>query len=128
MSGFNGNGVSSNPQYLSATGTSTTGDLHISTSNATEVESGGVNVSGITDDIDGNLRNATTPDIGADEGSFIFGDLTAPSISYTIISNLTGTSAPATLSVTITDRSGVKTTSGTSHGYIIKNVQMPTRL
>lgn len=41
--------------------------LHINTSVATQAENGGTPIIGITDDFDGNLRNATTPDIGADE-------------------------------------------------------------
>ena len=41
--------------------------LHINTGVATQAENGGTPIIGITDDFDGNLRNATTPDIGADE-------------------------------------------------------------
>lgn len=45
--------------------------LHIRTDRATPVESFGLPIAGITTDFDGDLRNATTPDIGADEGVFI---------------------------------------------------------
>jgi hypothetical protein len=41
-------------------------DLHIPAGTATRLESGGAAV-GVTDDIDMDMRNATTPDIGADE-------------------------------------------------------------
>lgn len=41
--------------------------LHISTSVTTVAENGGTPVSGFVDDFDGNTRNVTTPDIGADE-------------------------------------------------------------
>ncbi len=41
--------------------------LHISTSLTTVAENGGTPIPGFTDDFDGNTRNATTPDIGADE-------------------------------------------------------------
>ena len=41
-------------------------DLHIPAGTATRLESGGAAV-GVTDDIDLEARNATTPDIGADE-------------------------------------------------------------
>jgi hypothetical protein len=41
-------------------------DLHIPAGTATRLESGGAAV-GVTDDIDLETRNATTPDIGADE-------------------------------------------------------------
>jgi photosystem II stability/assembly factor-like uncharacterized protein len=54
-----------NPQFIDPNV-----DLHISTSIPTPVEAGGTTVAGITTDIDGNLRGGT-PDIGADEGTFI---------------------------------------------------------
>jgi subtilisin-like proprotein convertase family protein len=41
--------------------------LHISTTTPTVVESGGASIATYTDDYDGDVRNATTPDIGADE-------------------------------------------------------------
>ncbi|MGC4101556.1 PKD-like domain-containing protein [Ferruginibacter sp.] len=51
--------------------TATTGTgasfLHINVATPTVTESAGISVSGITDDIDGDVRNATTPDLGADE-------------------------------------------------------------
>jgi hypothetical protein len=58
------NSVSGNPQFTSTT------DLHINPSVGTVVESAGTPIAGITIDIDGDTRNATTPDIGADEGTF----------------------------------------------------------
>lgn len=112
LAGLNASGMSTNPQFINPTGTAATVDLHISTSAATEVESGGTAISGLTDDFGSQARNATTPDVGADEGNFVFGDLTPPIISYTPFSNLTGTSAPSTLSVTILDKSGVRSSSG----------------
>lgn len=45
-------------------------DLHLDTTIATALESGGAPLAGITTDFDGDGRNATTPDIGADEGAF----------------------------------------------------------
>jgi hypothetical protein len=57
--------VSFNPQFVSET------DLHIRTDIKTYVENAGVPVAGVTTDFDGATRNATTPDIGADEGNFI---------------------------------------------------------
>ncbi|MEK7414905.1 MAG: hypothetical protein AAB263_16445, partial [Planctomycetota bacterium] len=62
-SGLDLNSFSQNPQYNSTT------DLHINPAIGTPVESGATPVS-ITVDYDGNTRNATTPDIGADEGTF----------------------------------------------------------
>lgn len=45
-------------------------DLHIPVGASTLAESNAAPIAGITDDIDADLRNATTPDIGADEGNF----------------------------------------------------------
>ena len=54
--------ISANPQFVSST------DLHIDTSGAaTPIENVGQPLAAVTNDIDGDLRNATTPDIGADE-------------------------------------------------------------
>lgn len=55
------------PQYLTPNGNASTGDLHINPALQTPVEGNGVNITGITDDIDGNVRASLTPeDIGAD--------------------------------------------------------------
>lgn len=41
--------------------------LHLNPAVATVAESGGANIAAVTTDFDGDTRNATTPDIGADE-------------------------------------------------------------
>jgi len=82
--------------------------LHINPANGTQIESGGANIATFTTDYDGDTRNATTPDIGADEGSFIYTDLTAPNISYTPLGN-TLVGSNQILTATITDPSGVPT-------------------
>jgi trimeric autotransporter adhesin len=84
-----------------------TPNLHI-TSGPTLLESGGVPISGITIDFDGDIRNVSTPDIGADEFTGTPLDLFAPSIVYTPL-NFTCTFANRTLTATITDPSGVPT-------------------
>ena len=69
------NSFQGNPQFLNPTGTSVTGDLHINTSLATLAESGAINIAGLTDDFDGDIRfgnagyagTGGAPDIGADE-------------------------------------------------------------
>jgi hypothetical protein len=65
--------VTENPPFLSttgpATGTATT-FLHINPALGTLVESAGAPIAGYTDDFDGDTRNGTTPDLGADEGTF----------------------------------------------------------
>jgi Putative metal-binding motif len=83
--------------------------LHIKTTIATQVESGGAPAPGVTDDFDGQGRNASTPDIGADEINGIALDLTGPVITHTQIASscLTGS---RTLTATIVDAvSGVPT-------------------
>ncbi|MBK9464145.1 MAG: HYR domain-containing protein [Chitinophagaceae bacterium] len=103
--------VTENPPFLSTTGSSAN-FLHINTAIATQVESAATPVAGITDDYDGDVRNVTTPDIGADEGNFILLDLTAPGISYTNLPN-TLCAADVALSAVIADASGVNTVAGT---------------
>lgn len=60
------NSIREEPPFLSTTGSSAQ-FLHIDPAVPTQIESGGIPVAGITDDFDGDVRNATTPDIGADE-------------------------------------------------------------
>ncbi len=62
------NSIDENPTFVSTTGSAGT-FLHINTSVATQIESGGSPVAGLTDDFDGDTRNVSTPDIGADEFS-----------------------------------------------------------
>ncbi|GGD14845.1 hypothetical protein GCM10011343_02330 [Flavobacterium orientale] len=60
------NSVTEDPTFVSTSGAS--GQfLHINTTVGTLIESGGIPIAGVTDDFDGDLRNETTPDIGADE-------------------------------------------------------------
>jgi hypothetical protein len=96
---------SENPPFLSTVGSSAN-FLHIDTTVATQLEGGGAPISGITDDFDGNTRNASTPDVGADEFAGTPLDLVGPSITYTPFGN-TSFTTNRTLSVTITDLSGV---------------------
>lgn len=60
------NSKTENVPFASTTG-SNSNYLHISTSVTTVVENGGTPIPGFTDDFDGQTRNVTTPDIGADE-------------------------------------------------------------
>lgn len=61
--------VTENPPFISTVG-SNAGFLHIANAAVTLLANGGIPVAGITDDYDGNARDAATPDIGADEFSF----------------------------------------------------------
>ena len=70
------------PTFLSTIGANAN-FLHINPAVATHLESGGTPIAGITDDFDGDTRNASTPDVGADEFSGI-------SLAYNAdLSNLT---------------------------------------
>jgi Putative metal-binding motif/Secretion system C-terminal sorting domain len=101
--------VEENPTWLSTVG-SNANFLHINTTIATQIESGGATIAGITTDFDGDTRNATTPDIGADEFAGVPADLTGPAITYTALANSCSTGDAALNGVTITDASGVPTT------------------
>ena len=89
-------------------------NLHINGTAATLVESSAQPVAGITTDFDGDVRNVNTPDVGADEGTFTAGpDIQGPAITYTNLTN-TGFLTNRTLTVNISDRTGINTTTGTS--------------
>lgn len=115
--------VEENVNFASLTG-SNSNYLHINAALATQLESGAVNVSGITTDFDSHIRFGNTgypggsagfptggsaPDIGADEFSGIFLDLSAPIISYSVLGS-TCLFSNRTLSATITDLGGIPTT------------------
>ena len=55
------NSISGDPLFISNT------NLHIDSSGSSPCNAAGRPIAGITTDIDGNTRNATTPDIGGDE-------------------------------------------------------------
>ncbi|MBS0646238.1 MAG: hypothetical protein JSR97_06570, partial [Verrucomicrobia bacterium] len=59
------NSVSVNPQFINPTGTASTVNLHLQ--NYSPLNAMGTPITGITTDYDADTRNATTPDIGADE-------------------------------------------------------------
>ncbi|MCX6324985.1 MAG: Ig-like domain-containing protein [Sphingobacteriales bacterium] len=60
------NSIDVNPSFLSTT-CGNANFLKINTVIATQLEGGGAPVGGITDDFEGDARNGSTPDIGADE-------------------------------------------------------------
>ncbi len=115
--------VSGNPPFLSTTGSDAT-FLHINPAIPTQVESGGIPIAGITTDFDGNTRDASNPDIGADEGSFTINDISGPSIAYTALQN-TGCLTGASLSANITDASDVNVTAGTKPRLYFKRSSDP---
>ncbi|UOK43677.1 MULTISPECIES: T9SS type A sorting domain-containing protein [Flavobacterium] len=98
--------VSENPSFVSMVGTSPD-FLHVNTTVATQIEGGGTNVALVTEDFDGNIRHASTPDIGADEFTGVPLDLTKPVITLT--ADTTCSIGTRTVSATITDASGIPT-------------------
>ena len=111
--------VTENPNFVSTTGANAN-YLHISTATPTQLESGGTPIAGITDDYDGETRNASTPDIGADEFNGAAIDGNPPTISYTAFGNTTSTDN-RTIAVTITDASGVAGGANSPRIYFRKN-------
>ena len=107
--------ITENPTFVSTTG-SNANFLHIDTAVATQIESGASPVPGITDDFDGNVRNVTTPDIGADEFTGVLADFTAPTISHTA-PVATCFEGSRIISATITDASGIPTGIGSPVVY-----------
>jgi hypothetical protein len=99
--------VTENPSFVNST--TPPYDLHINPAIPTQTESAGTPIATVTVDYDGNLRNATTPDIGADEFAGTPLDLVSPTIVYTPLLNTASTSS-RTLVSSITDAgSGVPT-------------------
>lgn len=113
------NSVTENVPFLSTVGANVN-FLHIDPTVATQAESGGANITGFTDDYDGNVRQGnpgyagtgTSPDIGADEGNFILLDLTSPSITHTQV-GFTCSTGDRVISASITDATGVPLSGGT---------------
>ncbi|MBL0358155.1 MAG: hypothetical protein IPP72_15370 [Chitinophagaceae bacterium] len=98
------NSVTENPPFLS-TACGNANFLKINTVVATGAESGGANIAGITDDFEGDVRNATTPDLGADE------------FTGTPLPLCTGTPAAATITGAAAVCSGLGTTLSLSTTY-----------
>ena len=108
-----------NPSFASTTGSSST-FLHFAASTNTLAESGGSNVSGITADFDGDVRQGnggyagagTAPDIGADEFE---GNNPAPAITGASITPSTNQCTALSRAVSCT----ATTPSGTITGVVI---------
>lgn len=111
---------SEDPEFQSTVGASAN-FLKYKVSSPKQIESGAVNIGGITDDYFGTVRQGnfgyggtgSAPDLGAWELEGIGLDLTGPSISYTTLTNTSCLLDRTLSSVTITDGSGVNTTAGT---------------
>jgi hypothetical protein len=112
--------VTENPAFLS-TAAANANFLHINAATPTQLESGAVNIAGITDDFDGDIRqgnpgyggSGSAPDVGADEFNGIAVDLAPPVISYTLLGNEVVAATRNLANVTVTDASGVNIAPGT---------------
>jgi trimeric autotransporter adhesin len=107
--------------FLSLTGSSPT-FLHIDPAIPTQAEAGGIPIAGITSDYDGDTRNVTSPDIGADEGVFTIADLSPPTIAYTPLSITCSLGNRALNGVNITDATGTSTGARRPRVYYKKGV------
>jgi trimeric autotransporter adhesin len=88
-------------------------DLHLKNNVATQCEKGSKTIASISQDYDGDTRGAL-PDVGADEFAGITVDIASPDIQYTVLTNSSvAASRTLTAFATITDPSGVNTTTGT---------------
>lgn len=119
--GQDANSIAFDPQLINPTGTAATVDLHISPTNPTPIEGAGILVASVTNDFDGQTRASLTPvDIGADAGNFVPLDVSAPIITYTSLGNTTSTTN-RTLTVTITDATGVDSGANAPRIYFKKS-------
>ncbi len=103
---------SENPTFQSTTGADAN-FLNINTNIPTQLESGAATISGVTTDFAGTTRNVSTPDVGAYEFAGTLLDLLAPTISYSNLTNGIVESTRAVSGFSITDVTGVNTTTGT---------------
>ncbi|MFN7944976.1 MAG: immunoglobulin domain-containing protein [Blastocatellia bacterium] len=85
------------PLFINPTGSASTVNLHISTTQCSPAADAAAPISGLTNDFDNDTRHAATPDIGADEFS------TGPPLIVTPPMNQTGCATqPVTFSVAAT--------------------------
>lgn len=111
--------VSEAPNFVGAGATPP--NLDINPTIASQLESGGMALAAITTDINGVTRSSTTPDIGAYEFAGIALDLTPPAISYAALGNQTAAAATALTGVTVSDASGINTTTAKPRAYYKKS-------
>ncbi|MBS1744113.1 MAG: hypothetical protein JST81_13860, partial [Bacteroidetes bacterium] len=111
--------VAENPPFLSVSGGSSN-FLHINTATSTQIESGAAPIATFTDDFDGDTRNVSTPDIGADE----FNGVAAVVVSINSISiNPTGNlCSPALRTVTANTTAGNSAITTVTINYSLNGV------
>ncbi|CAN5873350.1 hypothetical protein BH11BAC7_BH11BAC7_16470 [soil metagenome] len=94
--GQDGNSQNSNPQFINATGTNATVNLHIAAAIPTWIEGTGTPIGSVLIDYDGQTRSSFSPtDIGADAGNFF--SFLPPTLGvYPATSIIAGTNATIT--------------------------------
>ncbi len=100
--------VSENPPFISTSG-ATSNFLDINPAVLTQVESGGVPISGITTDFAGKVRNSSSPDIGAWEGNFLKADNVQPVILNSGFTGPPCSYTTRTFTIAAKDTSGIAT-------------------
>ena len=115
--GQEANSLSSDPKF------NNTSDLQPQPTSP--VLAAGIPVVGITTDIIGTTRSATTPSMGAYESG---ADSAPPAIGYTPLGNTSSTASRSLTAVAITDASGVNTTTGTRPRIYYKKASEPNQL
>jgi hypothetical protein len=102
-------------------------DLHIDEATPTYTESGGTPVTtpiNIAYDFDDDPRNASTPDVGADEFDGISPNPTPPIITYTPLGGGAFGGSQLLADVSITDDDGVNITTGKPRVYYKKSTDL----
>jgi trimeric autotransporter adhesin len=98
------NSTNVDPIFISAT------DLHLNVAGNGAISNTGTPIATVTVDYDNDTRSTLTPDVGADEFTSAGGDLTPPTITYSLLGPTCSTGDRVFSGITIQDASGVPTT------------------
>ena len=98
--------VTENVTFASTTGTSSSFLIPDATL-ATSISDAGMALTEVTTDYSVATRSTTSPDMGAFEGSYVTGDVTAPAITLTPLSNTAPTFGYINFTANIKDLTGV---------------------
>jgi hypothetical protein len=79
--------LAANPVFVNATGDTASVNLHLVPGQNAALNDKGVAIASVTTDFDGDVRNAATPDIGADEFDVPVVDVAALSLVTPVVSN-----------------------------------------
>lgn len=88
--------------------------LHLAAGTPTQVEKGGLPIADFPNDFDNDLRDASFPDLGADEGSFALLDKNYPYFRYALLGSGPVAASRTFANVVIADPSGLAPISATA--------------